>query len=453
MPYGRRPAWKPPFIWNRSILLCKFAGYGKFKQMKSIYTLSFLFLMLAMASPMQAAFQQDSTAYQSFHGKIMDARTGNPIIFANVFLKGTNIGTVSNSEGEFLIKVPMYVEQKIIQISSIGFMNVELPVENLEPEDNEVLMKPNPIPIEEVTIINQEARDLINAALRMIPENYSNEPVMMTTFYRESIKQNRNFVSVSEAVLDGYKASYVNPTDMDRVKIFKGRKSQDVKKMDTLVFKLQGGPITMFMLDIVKNPGQLLDEESLDMYRYQMGGIISIDDRLAYVIDFRQFEHVEYPLYSGRIYIGVDDLAIVGADFQIDEKGLKTAGQYLIRKKPLGMRIDIDGANYFVKYRYTENNWHLNYVRTELVMTIRWNKKLFRSVYTTNSEMAMTDIDTENIQKYRFRETTRRGDIFADQVNDFQDPDFWGEYNIIQPEESIQSAIQRLERRLRRSRD
>jgi len=67
--------------------------------------------------------------------------------------------------------------------------------------------------------------------------------------------------------------------------------------------------------------------------------------------------------------------------------------------------------------------------------------------------MAMTDIDTENIQKYKFRETTRMGDIFAEQVNDFQDPDFWGEYNIIQPEESIQSAIQRLERRSRRNQD
>jgi len=347
----------------------------------------------------------------------------------------------------------MYVEQKIIQISSIGFMNVDLPVGNLDPEDNEIYMEANPIPIEEVTIINQEARDLINAALRMIPENYSNDPVMLTTFYRESVKQNRNYVSVSEAVLDGYKSSYVNPSDFDRVKIFKGRKSQDVKKMDTIVFKLQGGPQTMFMLDIVKNPGQLLEEESLDMYRYQMGGIISIDDRLAYVIDFRQFEHVEFPLYAGRIYIGVDDLSFMGTEFHLEEEGLKTAGQYLIKKKPFGMRIEIGGANYFVRYRYTENNWHLNYVRSELTLSVRWKKKLFRSVYTTLSEMAMTDIDTENIQKYKFRETTRMGDIFAEQVNDFQDPDFWGEYNIIQPEESIQSAIQRLERRSRRNQD
>ena len=393
---------------------------------------------------------QDSTSYQSFHGIIVDSRTKNPIIFANVFLRGTNIGTVSNSEGEFLIKVPMYIENKVIEISSVGYKNYQIHVDLLQPEDNEIIMEPNPIPIEEVTIINQEARDLIAAAVRKISSNYSNDPVMITTFYRETIKQNRNYVSVSEAVLDGYKSAYTNVTDLDRVKIFKGRKSQDVRKMDTILFKLQGGPQTMFMLDIVKNPDEFLDEESMALYKYQMGGVISIDDRQAYVIDFDQIESTEFPFYTGRLYIAVEDLAFVGLEFRISDKGLKYASQYLVRKKPLGMRIDINGAKYLVNYRYAEGNWHLNYVRSELQMTVRWNRRLFRSVFSTMSEMAMTDIDTENIERYRFRVTTNIGDIFADQVNDFQDPEFWGEYNIIQPEETIQSAIQRIERKLQR---
>jgi hypothetical protein len=234
------------------------------------------------------------------------------------------------------------------------------------------------------------------------------------------------------------------------VKIFKGRKSQDVKKMDTIMFKLQGGPHTMFMLDVVKNPIEFLDEENMGLYRYQMGGIVSIDDRQAYVINFEQMDNIDFPLYSGQVYVGVEDLAFTGIEFRISDKGLESASQYLVRRKPMGMRVDIDGANYLVKYRYTENNWYLSYVRSELQMTIRWNRKLFRSVYSTMSEMALTDIDTENIQKYKFRETTRLGDIFAEQVNDFEDPDFWGEYNIIQPEENIQSAIQRIERKLQR---
>jgi hypothetical protein len=393
---------------------------------------------------------QDSTEYQSFQGKVIDIQTGNPIIFASIFLSGTNIGTVSNSEGDFLIKIPMFLENKVIGFSSIGYKNIEIPIAQLNPEGNLVELEPNPILIEEVTIINQDARDLLTMALQSIPKNYSPDPVMLTSFYRETIKQNRNFVSVSEAVLDGYKSSYSNAVDLDRVKIFKGRKSQDVKKMDTVLFKLQGGPQTMFMLDIVKNPGELFESEILDYYIYQMGGIININDRQAYVITFKQMEHVDYPLYAGKLYIDVQDYAFVGAEFQIPDVNLKSANQYLIRKKPVSMRIDVDNANYLVSYRLIEDIWHLNYVRTELMFTVRWKKKLFRSRYTTMTEMAVTDIDTRNITKYKFRETTKRSDIFADQVNNFEDPDFWGEYNIIQPEESIQSAIQRIGRKLQR---
>ena len=393
---------------------------------------------------------QDSTEYKSFQGKVVDIKSGDPIIFASIFLAGTNIGTVSNSEGEFLIKIPMFLENSLIGFSSIGYKNIEIPVSQLNPEDNLIELEANPIPIEEVTIVNQEARDLLRMALQNIPKNYSNDPVMMTAFYRETIKQNRNYVSVSEAVLDAYKSSYINAIDMDRVKILKGRKSQDVKKMDTILFKLQGGPQTMFMLDVVKNPGELFDEEIMKYYVYQMGGIINIDDKQAYVITFQQMDYVDIPLYAGKIYIGVNDYAILGTEFRILEDNLETASQYLIRKKPISMRVDVDNASYLVSYRVIENTWQLNYARTELIFTVRWKKKLFRSRYTTMTELAVTDTDSRNVTKYRFRETTKRSDIFAEQVSDFEDPDFWGEYNIIQPEESIQSAIQRIGRKLQR---
>jgi hypothetical protein len=419
--------------------------------MKSVHVCLFLCLVFLFTGNGYAlTSRQDSTQYKSFQGKVVDSRNGKPIIFASIFLTGTNIGTVSNSEGEFIIKVPMFLETKTIGFSSIGYKNLELSVTEFETEGNQIELEPNPIPIEEVTIINQDARDLLRMALQNIPENFSNDPVMMTSFYRETVKQNRNYVSVSEAVLDGYKASYTNLGDLDRVKIFKGRKSQDVMKMDTVLFKLQGGPQTMFMLDIVKNPGELFDEEIMEYYIYQMGGIINIDDRQAYVITFKQRAHVDIPLYAGKIYIGVNDYAFVGAEFRIFEENLEEASQYLIRKKPISMRIAVNHANYLVSYRLINDTWQLNYVRTELMFTVRWKKKFFRSRFTTMTEMAVTDTDPSNITKYRFRETTKRGDIFAEQVSDFEDPDFWGEYNIIQPEESIQSAIQRIERKLQR---
>ena len=411
-----------------------------------------LVLLLHFGGPntIAASFQDDTLAYHTIQGKVVDLSSNRPIIFANIYLEGTNIGTVSNADGDFLIKIPLFVENKTLIISSIGYKNTQLSFDQLVSGNKLIKLETNPIPIEEVTIINKDARELLREALNRIPENYSDKPFMVTAFYRETIKQNRNYVAVSEAVLDGYKSSYTNIAETDRVKIFKGRKSTDVRKMDTVMLKLQGGPQTTFLLDIVKNPIDLFEEEVLDYYKYQMGGIVNIDDRQAYVVEFDQLQHIQFPLYSGKIYIDVNDRAIVGAEFRISPSKLNEATPYLIRKKPAGMRIDILNASYLVSYRFNDGKWHLNHTRTELILSTRWKKKLFKSTFTAMSEMAITDIDPEGITKYKYRETTRRSDIFIEKVGDFEDPDFWGEYNIIQPEESIQTAINRIGRKLKR---
>jgi hypothetical protein len=419
--------------------------------MKSTVFMALIFaLFIPREGFAQEVLEDDSLTYQAIQGKVVDARNNRPIIFANIYLAGTNIGTVTNADGQFIVKIPLFVEYKTLVVSSIGYKNVDIDFGQLDQEDLLIELEANPIPIEEVTIINRDARELVNTALNRIPENYSAEPVMVTSFYRETIKQNRHYVAVSEAVLDGYKGSYTNPSDLDRVKIFKGRKSTDVKKMDTVLFKLQGGPQTMFILDVVKNPLELFEREVMNYYIYQMGGIVNINDRQAYVVEFDQMKHIDYPLYSGKIYIDVNSLAFVGTEFRISPSKLDNAAQFLIRKKPLGMRIDLINASYLVNYRFTEDNWFLNHVRTELVMGVRWKKKLFRSTYTTVSEMAVTDVDMENITRYKFRETSRRSDIFIEQVSDFEDPNFWGEYNIIRPDESIEAAIERIGRKLKR---
>jgi len=411
----------------------------------------FLTLFLGILGEATAAVVQDSTAYLSIQGRIVNIRTGNPVIFANVYLAGSNIGTVSNSDGEFIIKIPLLIENKTLVISNIGYRNTELSMDELDPEHNLIKLEPIPIPIEEVTIIHKNARELLNAAVAKIPDNFSRDPVMVTSFYRESIKQNRKYVAVSEAVLDGYKASYTHITDMDRVKIYKGRKSTAVRKMDTIVLKLQGGPQSMFQMDLVKNPAELLEREMMEFYRYEVHGVVSIDDRQAYVISFDQLPEIDVPLYTGKYYIGVDNLAFMGAEFWLNEERIDNASQYMVTRKPPGLRVDIEKANYLVNYRFSNGKWYLAYVRSELIIGIKWKKKLFKSRYTSLSEMAVTNIDPENITRYKFRETTRRSDIFIDQVTDFEDSDFWGEYNIIQPEESIQTAIKRIGRKLKRN--
>ncbi len=393
----------------------------------------------------------DSVPYYTYSGKILDSETKDPVAFANVYLERSSIGTVSNLDGEFILKVPLAKGEGKISISFVGYKTQELALEELNMMKNTIRLVADPIPIQEVIIKTGDPVELLRKAIMRISENYTDNPEMLTGFYRETIKQNRNYVAVSEAVLDIYKSSYKNYFDSDRIKIYKGRKSEDVKKMDTILFKLQGGPKTSLLLDVVKNPSTLLSEDFFKYYNYKLNGIVNIDNRETFVIEFNQKNNVDLPLYQGKIYLDVNNLAIARLDFRISDKALTQADNELVRKKPVSMKIDVEDARYLANYRPIDGKWHLNHVRAEAKFKCKWDKKLFRSIYTTMLEMAITDRDTSNISKFKLRESERISDVFIDQVNYFEDADYWGEYNVIKPDESIEMAIERLGRKLVRT--
>jgi len=52
--------------------------------------------------------------------------------------------------------------------------------------------------------------------------------------------------------------------------------------------------------------------------------------------------------------------------------------------------------------------------------------------------------------KISYKESFKPNLILADKVNEYFDENYWGAYNTIEPDESIQSAIDRFNRRYRK---
>lgn len=393
--------------------------------------------------------RNDTTSYTTLTAKIIDQDTREPIVFASVFQTNTSIGTVTNSDGEFILKVPGKKPAGTISITHLGYKNKEVKISELS-DNSTIVLESYSIPIEELVIRNLSPQALLIEALNKKRENYSLEPEMQTGFYRETIKQNRNYVSISEAVLDIYNSGYRDNFDFDRIKIYKGRKSKDVKKMDTILVKFQGGPRTAMFLDLMKNPGVILDPDYFGYYDFKLNGIVKINDRDNYVIEFAQARSFDIPLYQGKVYIDVESIAITSVDFKLSEKSLKQAAGLLVKKKPASMKIDVQRGNYLVNYRMIDGKWVLNYVRSEVIFKSKWDRKLFKSTITAMFEMAITDRDLENIDRFPYKMTVKFTDVLADQVEAFQDVDFWGEYNTIKPDESIETAIKKLNKKLMR---
>lgn len=422
------------------------------KTMKGVTLLFAVLVFTAMqAYSSVSVFEKakKDTLFKTFIGKVIDNTTRKPVVFANVYLIGSSVGTVTNAEGEFVLKVPASELNRKVGISYLGYNNKVISLAELKEKENVIRLEISAVSLEEVVIRTDDPLELLKMAFRRIHDNYKTDPEMLIGFYRETVKQNRSYVAVAEAVLDVYKSSYGSVVDFDRVKIYKGRKSEDVKKSDTLMFKLQGGPRTSFLLDVVKNPGELLSEEYIDNYNYRFSGFASIDGRDNYVIEFDQKDNVDMPLYKGRIYLDTKNMAFARIEFSYSDRALILADNELIRKKPMDLKVDVLGAEYMVNYRMLNDRWYLNHVRSELVFKCEWKKRRYNSTYTTALEMAVTDRDTVNINKAKYRDQAKMSDIFADQVNAYKDENYWGEYNYIKPDESIESVINKLNRKLK----
>ncbi|MDA3822119.1 MAG: carboxypeptidase-like regulatory domain-containing protein [Bacteroidales bacterium] len=423
------------------------------KLMKSFPVILSLLLFVGAQSYASSTFTGedevvDTINYTIYTGKIVDANDKTPLPFANIESEGVHLATVSNIDGEFTLKVPKDAQVTMIKVSYVGYKNQEVLVEKFKNSKNElVLLEPTSVSLQEVTIRAEDASGLIDDILSNIRNNYNTKDMMMTAFYRETTKKRRNYVSISEAVVDIFKAGYDNDFKYDQVKLIHGRKSADVEKMDTILFKVQGGPVTTLMLDIAKNPYILLSEQYNKVYNFYISGVISMNDRLHYVISFNQRPHVTTPFYNGKLYVDMDKLAISEAEFELNMENEFDVANMFIKKKPLGMSVKPKRAAYRAKYTIDNDTWYFSYARAEVKFDVSWNKKLFKTSYSTMSEIAITNRSDEVAVKIPMTERFKRSLVLDELVYVFFDQDFWGSYNVIEPDQSIESAIKRLNKK------
>jgi hypothetical protein len=388
-------------------------------------------------------FSSAQNTYVTITGYLKDSKSGEKIAYATVSVPGTGIGTVSNSDGEFTLKVSTSLNAEFFEVSHLSYATEKFKISEALEIEKTFFLELQPVQLKEIPVMPKDARGIVEMAFKKIGENYSNVPNMMTGFYREYVMQRREYISVSEAVVDIYKAPYP-ATYNDQVKIFRGRKASHVKKADTLMVQLQGGPKVLMMLDIVKNPDLSISMDNLDNYRFELGSVVNIDDQPHWVITFTPYLVYDQPLYNGKLFISQEKMAITRAEFSLDLNDEYKASGVFVRKKPLGLIFMPMSTSYLVTYKEENDRYYLNYVRVDLKFRCDWKKRVFKNTYAVMSEMAVTGRSEEHIVKFGNDETFKMNMVLAEKVEDFADVDFWGEHNIIEPEESIETAIRKL---------
>jgi hypothetical protein len=436
---------RSPVIEEKADLLFILKYHTQMKTKRFLSTCLIWAMSLSGSGMAVAHAQENSGEFRQISGIVKDVKTGKPVEYVNVSAAGTHVGTVTNEDGEFTLKFDAELNVKEIRLSCIGYYNAKVPVTKNNREGQTFLITPESYHLSEIQVFSwRNPRDLIKAALDKVENNYVMHPAMLTGFYRETIQKRRRYINISEAVIEIYKGPYNRPAGQDRVRVLKGRKLISPKISDTLSVKLQGGPTMSVYTDIVKNPDLLLDPEAIQYYTYKMGETTLIDDRLQYVVHFEPQMILPYPLFAGTFYIDRETLSFTRAEFKMDLRDKQKVTAAILIEKPRGLRFTPEEVSYVVTYKYLGNKSYLNYIRNDIRFKCDWKRRLFATNYTVCSETVITDRDERNIAGIPAKEAFSIHQSLSREVALYQDDNFWGNYNIIEPTESLEIAVNKL---------
>ncbi|MBR5736709.1 MAG: carboxypeptidase-like regulatory domain-containing protein [Bacteroidales bacterium] len=397
--------------------------------------------------------------FKTLYGIVTDSGDDSPLHLASVNLSGSNINNVTNADGVFSLKIPIDTKpDAIVSISYLGYDRNFVPVSAFEKSNADnplrIRMRSSVISLDAARIIDMDAYVMFLYAYQHIRDNYPQEHEAMVAFYREMVMKNSSkYLSMNEAVLDIAKVPYYSGAG-DKAGIYKGRGSSNYDSTDSLLISYKGGVSGALLLDMVKNPFAGISFQNIyDVFKYydfQVGIPSTINGRFFHVLEFDQNASVGYALYRGRIYMDPDSYAIARVELDLNVEDFPEVVADYVRKIPKNTKMEMISASYIINYKEAEDGkWHYDYSRSEIALSARKKYSLFKTNYTITSEMAVTDhypgrlsIDDESLMKF--------GDIMATKLEDFTDPDFWGSYNIIEPDSEIDVIIRRIIRQLRR---
>ena len=104
--------------------------------------------------------------------------------------------------------------------------------------------------------------------------------------------------------------------------------------------------------------------------------------------------------------------------------------------------------NFLITYRQQGKETCLNYIRNEIRFKCDWKRRLFSSSYTACSYMVVVVREEYPERGIARRDDFKSNQIFYDVVKEYWNEDYWKDYNIIEPTESLENAVKKLRKQL-----
>lgn len=387
--------------------------------------------------------KRDSVKLLSVRGQIFDESTKKPLPFVSVGIVEKGIGTVSNYDGIFNLKIPANSLASTVTISHLGYRNQQIPIRSFSQNKVDIFLETEYISIQEIIIRNIDPLEVIKKVYKNRYVNYPVNPIYITSFYREGVLKDSKYLNYSEALVKIFKSPFARGLESDQVKLIQSRKVINTDQKDTLIVKLKAGLKSSLTLDLIKNIPDFIDPDFIDSYNYSRTDIVSINSRNVYAIAFEQKETIFEPLYKGTLYIDMETYALVSTDFEINPKYVEDTDDMFIVKKSRRFSITPKKVSYSVSYILRNGRYYFNHMRGDLTINYKKRYHLFSNDFRVFLELTSCQLDTINVQRFHREDALKTNTVFLESKFSF-DETYWGDYNIITPEEKISQALSRI---------
>lgn len=350
---------------------------------------------------------------QVVKGRVTD-ENGEPVSYANVGVFNTQIGTATNEQGYFELNVSTAPENGVLTISAISYKTFTKRIEQIN-QDLDVVLKPHYFIMDEIEVsaLNNNVKSIVEKALINWHKNYTRDKYQLQGFYRELLRNDDEYVSLTEAVFTMQDRGYHKSQDK-KFRLDALRKSDDLREMDSLdmyydQFMSHNDVASLFRSDYIDAFNSKwcfyfwpnFNSQFADTFDFMLDSVTYYDGEPVYCISFfnknKKFSLEKRYIEYNHIVITKNDYALVQMDLKMSPKEVtETKGN---RKGNVSRLADgKHSVNHLIKYKKYKDHWYPYIMTKYSSVTGGDRQKASRMAYENLRAGKTEDLDFEHTE-------------------------------------------------------
>ncbi len=384
-------------------------------------------------------FSIQLVAQINISGVVTNSDTKEPLVYTNIVIEGTSIGTITNKDGYFKLKIKEPRKRNLI-IGFIGFEQKIFASSDIIPDT--IYLHPKTHILNEVAVVGDgNALNILTKAYKNIEKNYPQKTTQLVGYYREITKDDfDHYLNLSEGVLDFVKSKYNKgyKGDIGQLKINKARTYFFPAADSISSLEFIGSHFVAGNTDFVKKRSEFINPKFFDHYKYSLTRILLDGDKEVYEIHFSTENGKLKGIVEGKLLIDSETYAYKGADIQFNEKGIKKRNALRF----LGTPYKSLEISHKIRFQRLGDKWHLKYATFKGKGLDKSTKKelIFLDDFVVN------EVVVDHVKPIPLEERILFGEVFTRRENN--DFNFFKEYSILEKDESLDSEINLINKKL-----